>query len=211
MDLGLGSDPEPSQEHGNKRRAVGAAGPEINKQMLTLSKLVLSNSMNIRHVQGAIFDTWRMPTTCDLVAGMREATRLHMEAMKRNGNNEAAANKLGPPHIHAWNSLLKTLQGKKDMTEVDQSSVNEYIRTQGPSGWKGLLDEVRYCRARKTYDKDFMNIDLMLTPGTPSAMLKPIIAKHFAKEPQARLLPGHAAPGALERSCQGWIDNQTMQ
>jgi hypothetical protein len=206
MDLGLGSDdgekPTPA-----KRMAVGGTTSELNKQVMTLSKLVMSNSMNVRHLQGALFDTWRLLATSDFVTGIREATRLHTEAMKKQGNNEAAAAKLGPPHIHAWNAIVQALTNK-EMSEHEAQQLKQYIAEANPKGWKGLLDEVRYCRVRKTYDKEFCNLDLALTPGTPSYLLKNTLHRVLSKEPQAKLLAGHAAQGALERACQGWIDSQ---
>ena len=33
--------------------------------------------------------------------------------------------------------------------------------------------------------------------------------KLLAMDTQAKLLPGHAAMGALERGCQAWLDEQT--
>ena len=115
MDLGL-EVPQAEHETAKKKQAVGGTSSELNKHVLTLSKLVMSNSMNVRHLQGAVFDTWRLPASSDFTAGIREATRLHTEAMKKQGNNEAAANKLGPPHIHAWNAIVSTL-AKKELAD----------------------------------------------------------------------------------------------
>ena len=126
--------------------------------------------------------------------------------MKKQGNNEAAANKLGPPHIHAWNAIVSTL-AKKELTDDETQQIKRYIEEFTPKGWRGLLDEIRYCRVRKTYDKEFCNFDLALSPGTSSYLMKPILIKYLLKEPQAKILPGHAAQGALERNCQGWIDS----
>ena len=110
MDLGLATAMEEDPlEQPKTRQAVGGTSTDLNKHVLTLSKLVMSNSMNVRHIQGALFDTWRLPASSDFVVNLKEATRLHNEAMKKQGNNEAAANKLGPPHIHAWSALVSTL------------------------------------------------------------------------------------------------------
>lgn len=213
MDLGLEEEANPAREQGGapaKRMAVGGTSSELNKHVVLLSKLVMNNSMNVRHIQGAIFETWRLPVSSEFVIAMKEATRLHADAMKQAGNTAAKADQLGPPHLHAWNSILKTLKAKNgSMTEPERQMLDAYIKEVTPGGWKGLQDQVKYCRVRKTYDKDYHNFDLMIQPGTLAFQVRPLLFKLLAMDTQAKLLPGHAAMGALERGCQAWLDEQT--
>ena len=75
----------------------------------------------------------------EFVIAMKEATRLHADAMKQAGNTAAKADQLGPPHLHAWNSILKTLKAKSSsMTEPERQMLDGYIREVTPGGWKGL-------------------------------------------------------------------------
>ena len=209
MDLGLATAmEEDALEQPKKRRAVGGTSTELNKHVFTLNKLVMSNSMNARHLQGAVFDTWRLMASSGFVANIKDATRLHTESMKKQCNNEAAANKPGPPHIHAWSAIISTLN-KLELTDEEKQHVAQYI-TLHPQGVEGSAGGGLVLQG----SQDLRQGLLQLRPGPDIGdSCLPHEAHPDQVPPQrapVQVLPRHAAQGALERTCQGWVDNQHL-
>ena len=83
---------------------------------------------------------------------------------------------LGVPHVLAWNSRAKTskLALEASSAQADKDTLGEiaqYIEKQNKEGWKGVVSEVTYARARKNYNKEFVCLESNVRDATLSRPL----------------------------------------
>ena len=217
MDLGLGG--LGSEEGGERKKHrkddgdKGKNGGKVDEKVVTsMAKLCLANSMQIRALRQIVMECIRIPTDCELVESSAMATKAYSDRvreMKDQGvSQEDIKNRMGIPHVHIWNAMLKTLREKiTDGTKAQK--IDGYIETLRPVGWKGIAKDVRYVRVAKTYQKEYKRLEISVRPSTMSAEVWCIMHEALLELKGAKDLEGMAPPRDLEHKLQDWLDDKT--
>lgn len=208
MDFGLGLVDE-ERERPAKRAAVGVAPKDMINIIGTIGKLSLNSAQQTRALKNILIDVFRVPTDFPMAAAMRAATKGFVEAAQRIVDPVARTERLGVPHVHAWNACIKTykLALEASSAQADKDTLGEivqYIGMKNKEGWKGVASEVTYARVRKNYNKDFVCLEFNVRDATASRPLYESMKKWINTLPDTSELPGVAPPGDLERKVQQW-------
>ena len=216
MDLGLGG---PSSVEGGERKRhrkddgdKGKTGSKVDEKVVTsMAKLCLANSMQIRALKQTVMECARIPTDNDFVESSAMATKAYgdkVREIKDQGvSQEDVKNRVGIPHVHIWNAMLKTLREKiTDGTKAQK--IDSYIEALRPVGWKGLARDVRYVCVAKMYQKAHKRLEISVRPSTMSAEVWCIMHESLLELKGAKDLEGMAPPGDLEHKLQDWLDDK---
>ena len=117
----------------------------IEDMVKLLGKLILTNSMQIREVCGVVYNTYELDLKLDIMTAMKEANKKYHENTKDNPTHE-----LGPPYLHTWTALIKTLAEETKLQQASRKAMVHYWNskvTKVPP--MQLADEVKYCRIRE--------------------------------------------------------------
>ena len=214
MDFGLGL-VEEERERPAKRAAVGVAPKDMLNIIGTIGKLSLNSAQQTRALKSILIDVFRVPTDFPMAAAMRAATKGFAEAAQRIVDPIARTERLGVPHVHAWNACVKTfkLALEASSAQADKDTLGmiaQYIDKKNKEGWKGVVSEVTYARVRKNFNKEFVRLEFNVRDATPSRPLYESMKKWINTWPSTSELPGVAPPGDLERKVQQWLVENGM-
>ena len=214
MDLGLG----PTSEEGDKKRVrrddsdKGKSGGKVDDKIVTsMAKLCLANAMQVRALRQIVMECVRIPTDCEFVESSAMATKAYGDKVRemedQGTSQEDIKNKVGIPHVHIWNAMLKTLREKiTDGTKAQK--IDTYIESIRPIGWKGIARDVRYVRVAKMYQKEYKRLEISVRPSTTAAEVWCIMHEALLELKGAKDLEGMAPPGDLEHKLQDRLDDK---
>jgi hypothetical protein len=214
MDFGLG-DVDMGENTRRVRPAVGAASKDLIAIVGTIGKLSLNSAQQARAMKSILIDVYRVPADFPMASAMKAATKNFAEAAQKITDPVARTDRLGVPHVHAWNACVKTykLAMEASTTQGDKERLAEivtYIGEKNTQGWKGIVKEVTYARVRRNYNKEAVCLEFNVKDGTDSYKIYSNMVQWLLRQPATTELPGVAPPGDLERKVQQWLTENGM-
>ena len=207
MDLGLGEMPV---EQPSKRVATSShSDKEMQKIMAVIAKLSLSNALQARFTRAMLLDVYRVKADSLFATEIKAATKQFTERAKEIPDQPTRLRMLGLPHVHAWNACLKALRALLDKPEKQEvaAQLGQYCTKAQALGWQGVAEQVKFMRLRKTFNRDFVNLEFNLVPDSDADKVFPLMKEALLSQPEAAHLPGVPPPGDLERRVQRWLED----
>ena len=110
MDLGLDapdSEEDKAAPPETKRRAVTSGARDHKRVLELLLKIGLSTMLATRVLKSCSIDTWMFKVTVDLIVEGLKTTRNYAKKVAKMTAEQR--DKIGPPHLHLFNTLLGIL------------------------------------------------------------------------------------------------------
>lgn len=213
MDLGFGLDGEDvpvERQQAARRAAVGSSGRELQRTVETLTKLTLSNAQQIRGMRSILLDCYRLPADAQLVVAAKAATQAYAEKARKIENAADRYERIGLPHLHAWNGCIRAykaaLEAGGAAAKPKLDALLGLLEKTRAEGGKIVMEHVPYCRVRKTFNRDYMNLEIHVMRGTHSRGIYEMVREWVLSLKGAAQLPGTAPPGDLGRKLQEWLE-----
>jgi hypothetical protein len=178
-----------------RARTGGGSIGEVHKELVKiLTKLCLTNATEIRDISGVIYITYLVKKESSIVEAMKEAGVKYDGAVQGNPTHN-----LGPPFLHVWIAMIKSMIQLKDMEEAQKELLLKYWNgTIMKKGMEELISEVKYCRLKRTQKPEIMKVQYSLTIEAEFAGMGKAIAAAWKIE-KAEPKIGPAPRGILER------------
>lgn len=206
--------PEAETTPSSKRAAVGSHSKDLVDTLGLVAKLSLSSAQQCRAIKSVVIDVVRAPADAPIVKAVKAATKAYAEAAKKIVDANTRAEKLGPPHVHAWNACIKNFKGVLEASSTEQDKkvlqgLTKYIAEKNP-GWRTVIDEVMHVRVRKNFNRDLVCLEFHVRPQTHSGEVFSKLMEWMEKQQGFSRMHGQAPPGDLERRLQTWLEQQGM-
>lgn len=172
---------------------------EMEAAMPVIVKATLSSLQSNRDLEAVLLDVGLLERGSKVATAMKQATTEWSEKVKESGKGHNH----GPPHLSAWEALLRSLIGEEIGAANRKLMQEAYDKYKEQTLEQKSLD-VRLCRLKKTYDKDKVKIQLALR-GQLEHLRGTV--REAMKQAGCELKSGRAPMGGLERKLQEMLEN----
>mmetsp|Transcript_98425 Transcript_98425/g.306208 ORF Transcript_98425/g.306208 Transcript_98425/m.306208 type:complete len:235 (+) Transcript_98425:149-853(+) len=213
-----------------KVRAVAQpARQEMEKVVLTFSKLCMSLDLNARQCKAIVINSFKVPKDHPLLVSVIAATgsaHTMAEQLRAQGKSSDEIREAhGPPHLYAFNACLEYLidQCKGEQMRAEEHFLQQFVKEWDGQPWKVMAAAVRHVARSKMYDKEYMRLEFTIldieppprAPGeaftTRPYQVWLLFERLLEKDATVRWLAGVAPRGDLAREVQRFIDSATQQ
>ena len=125
---------------------------------ISIIKVCLSNSQNLRMAMSAIVDNWQFDTDSKEIGAHRAETKQYattMTDMRANLSNDLSMEKLDIPCVHGWNAILKIVISNMKPDEKEQAA--KAIK-RWTLGWEHIHHHIRICRVAKMRESKYKRL-----------------------------------------------------
>ena len=204
---------------------------DIKRLMTLVAKLSLNSAQGLRVIRSIVLKVYLMPSESSFMKSVVVATTSYTKTAKalresmedkgipKSEQQQKVLDRLGVPHIHAWNAIvttaLATLKDKVDKNEVVEGiqdmkkaheEMTEHCKLYQSKGWAAIADEVKVVMKEKAYGKENMKLIINVKEPSPSSNQYDIVHLLIKTIPGSRVLPSIAPPGDMEKQIQDWLE-----
>ena len=206
---------------GQAAAASSKKGTDLLKELvLVLTRLSLSNSRELAEITGTVFTTYLVPLEAPLVASGLAAGVAYNEAAKDLKAKQEAGEEgidlagLGPPHLHVFVAVLRTMAEQK-LSEEDAKVVKDYwdeVVCKTPM--LELGSEIKYFRVKTLKEQEQQSKKVAMAKvqfavdvvHVPAMQALETVLMRMIESMQGQRKYGAAPRGPLEREASRLLD-----
>ena len=207
----------------NKKKAVGSqnqsssssSDPAMKKLMATMARLSLSTALKARALSAILLHCLMVPAQGAHAKAGRAATKAHRDLkdkLKEEGKDVGHINmKAGPPHLMVYHAFLAAagLRYKNRGEHEKAQEISDHRAACVKMGHRELGRYVRHFRLAKAQSTTtrFVRLEATVVHATPCTEPWNYIVDDLLQEEGAHELPNLAAPTAMEKELQAFLDD----
>ena len=154
-------------------RKEGHAGKKLEqdtlqKLVVILAHLCLTNAAQVRDLTGAVFTTVVLESSHAVAKACKDAGAAYHEKAKEDPKGHG----MGPPFLHVWLGLLQALIELPTTEKSAKVTIAFYWKEFALAKPREHMEQhIRHCRMKPTFNKDKMKLSVAFS--AEAAMLKP--------------------------------------
>ena len=195
------------------RKVAEAMGGKPDQQrvlaqlILVLARLSVANTAELRSVCGVVFHTFLLPADNVITKAVLATGKDYHDTVSENPKSHS----LGPPYLHIWVALVKSLGKAESITPTLKQSLETYWKERICTVQReALAEDVRHCRLKKAFKAGTYKLQISISaaskvgPGAEISLEEAIV--WAVKAAGGELKIGQAPQGSLEREARTLLD-----
>ena len=192
------------------RKVAEAMGGKPDQQrilaqlILVLARLSVANTAELRSVCGVVFHTFLLPADNVITKAVLATGKDYHDTVSENPKSHS----LGPPYLHIWVALVKSLGKADSITPTLKQTLELYWKDRICTVQReALAEDVRHCRLKKAFKAGTYKLQISISAASKVGEITLEEAIVWAvKATGGELKIGQAPQGSLEREARALLD-----